>query len=194
VNVAPGLAKQVADYTDEFSTLHLLAPNGWRCRASFFEDGGATFAISPPWENSPGFYQVPQEPWHVSKRVGITLYAEPVCGGCLLSIACPYFASARKAGAREGFTWALSCRPPRREEVRRESATLVRAIDPPGVVGNSWPTWGPYEAISEISYSGFNAAHPRGPYGASELTCTLPRQDGTLCVDTLAWFEHTNRY
>jgi hypothetical protein len=194
VNVPEPVASQVAVYTETGEILRLLAPNGWHCIVWTAEDGGAVFEVFPPWEISPKFFE--SFPATHSQRQGITLYAEPACGGCLFSIACPYFASARAAMHKEGLWFpdsAKMCRPPEGEVVHQLSSPVVQAVDPPGVIGDNWPTGGPYTAISEIAYSGYYERHAP-PFGASILTCTLPPQDETLCLDTLAWFEDTNRY
>jgi hypothetical protein len=194
VNVPEPVASQVAIYTETGEILRLLAPNGWHCIVWTSEDGGAIFDVFPPWETSPRFFQT-FPPTH-SRRQGITLYAEPACGSCLFSIACPYFASARAAMHKEGVWFpdsAKECRPPRHEVVRQLTGSIVQAVDPPGVIGDNWPTGGPYTAISDIAYSGYAERHAP-PFGASILTCTLPPQDETLCLGTLAWFEDTNHY
>jgi hypothetical protein len=191
VNVPAGIAKQIAVYTDSYGSIRILAPNGWKCEVSIDVDGGAVFEIYPPWENSPRFFGSQSWSRRASKRQGVTLFAEPACAVCKLSIACPYFASARTEIER-GYPPSIAgrCRPPQGELVTQLSASVVRAVDPPDVVGANWPTGGPYTAISDIAWSGKYG----GIDGASILTCTLPSRDETLCFDTLAWFEATNKY
>lgn len=185
--VAPAWFKgTMALYTGTQGWYYVAAPNGWRCTAAFGADGSSLFAIYPKVERAPG------DDWqHRSARQGIYLYTEPACVSCLLSLACPYFASARRAWSREyGEPDQVAvCAPPRprRERVHALSTTIVRVIDAPGVVGNLWPSGGSDTAVGDVGYFPYGP-NDFGPYGSYLEDCTLPGGDGSLCDASLGWF------
>lgn len=180
--VPRSLESRAAVYTDTRQSLQVVAPAGWRCDAAFAGDGGSWMAVYPPNEAPPGSADV-FEQGHRSEREGVTLTAIPACYSCLLSLVCPYFASARQQwDGTYGGIHPDPCTRPRKERVVRLTGATVRIVDPPGVVGHGWPSGGADAALSE---AGFGVRRGQGSYLE---TCTLPAGESSRCDSLLGWY------
>jgi hypothetical protein len=180
----PWFLGQMAIYTDTQQYEYVVAPNGWRCDAGFGADGGGGISVYPPPETRPHLSYGPSR----STREGVYVWSIPACVGCFLQQACPYFASARSSWHRDGYgnTKPDPCMPRRKERVQPLSKTVVRVVDPPGVLGNLWPSGGTDTASGDVGY--FPDSPYFGPQGSYIETCTLPDGSAELCDALLGWF------
>jgi hypothetical protein len=166
------MAGQVSLYTDPSDRVELLAPNGWRCSAVYGADGGGGISVYPAGLTKGADAQ------------GISLSANPACEFCRLSMACPYFAEARREW-RQTYEGTCSGPPPRREIVRPVSTTLVEITDPPGVKGANLPSGGDYVAYGNAAF--FSRATAAGAFGSYISTCTMPTGNADFCKAILRW-------
>lgn len=193
VGVPARIAKQVALFTDAYSTTAVLGPRGWRCDASLYADGGGLLVVYAPRERSPGFFPTTWPP-HRSDARELVVQSNPACVSCVLSQACPYFAHARHLMHAWGY-WTTSstraCRVPRGERVVELATTLMGVVDPPRLLGNDVPSGGRFAALGEVGY--FPVARRDAPQGSFQMTCTLPARDHSLCYASLSWFARASR-
>jgi hypothetical protein len=178
------LVGKVALYADQYDAVRLVGPKGWSCVASLAVDGGATLQIYRSGTTSPGFFT---SLTGRTSATGLTVQAEPACYACRLSLACPFFAAARRLIEKtyENTSMLASCaRPP--GEVLTSSTSSTRFFsDAPFVVGHAYPSGGPDRAFGVSFFD---------PKTYSYLVaCTLPISQRETCRGALNWFVDHHR-
>lgn len=177
--VDKGLTSKVALYVDQYDVMRAIGPKSWSCVASIGADGGAQLSIYAPGSPTPVFFGSFSGP---SSATEVTVQQEPVCEGCRLAMACPFFTSARRLFEKSfpGAGASTICIRPRKESITRSTKQLRYFQDPPHVIGHAFPSGGPYRAIGVAFYN---------PQTYSYLvSCTLSTSFEKLCPGVLAWF------
>ena len=173
--VLTSLTHRLAVYSDDQGTMQLLGPSGWRCQANFGADGSGGVTVYPSGGS-------PLSSASTSPRAEIVVGTETsACVGCTEGQACPYFASATTAYARN---YSMPCPAARAagEHVKDLGATVVSITDPPGVKGVLVSSGGEYPAVGIMTYN------PDSDDGSYLDSCTLPEREQDICSVALATF------
>ncbi|HEV7564546.1 MAG TPA: hypothetical protein VGO31_01140 [Microbacteriaceae bacterium] len=151
----------------------IIAPTGWRCRASVGADGTSTIEAFPPTEHVTTGFNL-----SIAKPLAVVAEIDPACAGCFPKAACAYFASL----SPNGIYGSCGQGAPTGETSRRASSWVFLFEDPSGVTGSGEPSGGPYPAngfVSSGGPSGSRALH------AQAETCTLPQSRHAWCTAIL---------
>jgi hypothetical protein len=178
------LVGTLALYADQYDVVRLVGPRGWSCVASLAVDGGATLQIYRSGTTSPGFFT---SLTGRTSATGLTAQEEPACLACRLSLACPFFAAARKFIEKTyGDTSMLaSCARPSGEVITSSTSSTRFFSDGPHVVGHAYPSGGPDRAFGVSFFD---------PKTYSYLVaCTLPTKQRETCRGALNWFVEHHR-
>jgi hypothetical protein len=178
------LTSKIALYVDQYDVMRAIGPKGWSCVASIAADGGAQLSIYAPGTHAPLFFGsfVGR-----SSATEVTVQQEPVCEGCRLAMACPFFTSARHLFQKSfpGAGTSTICVSPSGERITKSTKQLRYFQDPPRVIGHAFPSGGPYRASGVAFYN---------PDTYSFLvSCTLSTSLAKLCPGVLAWFVRHHR-
>ncbi len=175
-NVPADLSRRFSVYSDDQDEVSLLAPRGWTCQASIGADGNDYLWAYPRGEVRSRLTRVYKWP---NAAQAVTADLLPVCEGCVLEQACPFFPKAEQdLVVSYGTGFHCPHRPPG-QDVERVTSTAVAFADPPGKKGTGNPSGGEYPADGVVTFkeqSGTNI------YGSSMETCTLPLKDQAICV------------
>jgi hypothetical protein len=177
--VATQLVGTVALYADAYDIVRVVGPRGWSCVASLAVDGGAGLQIYPSGTASPGFFT---SMTGRSSATGLTVQQEPACYACRLSLACPFFAAARKLIEQTyGSTNMLaSCTRPAGEVVTSSTPSTRFFTDAPHVAGHAYPSGGADRALG-VAYFGAKTF-------SYLVSCTLASSQRETCRGALNWF------
>jgi hypothetical protein len=173
------LVGKVALYADQYDAVRLVGPKGWSCVASLAVDGGAGLQFYPSGTASPGFFT---SMTGRSSATGLTVQQEPACYACRLSLACPFFAAARKLIEQTyGSTNMLaSCTRPAGEVVTSSTPSTRFFTDAPHVAGHAYPSGGADRALG-VAYFGAKTF-------SYLVSCTLASSQRETCRGALNWF------
>jgi len=162
----------------------VVGPKGWSCVASLAEDGGADLQLYRPGTASPGFFT---SMTGRSLAPGLTVQQEPACYACRLTLACPFFAAARKLiKATYGSTGMLaSCTSPSGEVITSSEPSMRFFTDAPHVVGHAYPSGGPDRALGVAYFATKTYSYL--------VSCTLPSSQRAMCRGALNWFVEHHR-
>jgi hypothetical protein len=183
VSVPPGLAKQLAAYSDDQGEMYVVAPRGWTCQASIGADGNAFIAAYPPGEVGTSKFAVGNS-WPKSAQA-VTGDILPSCFACYVGQACTFFPAAEKDLVRV-YGDQLTCAPlPARQAILRVSPSVISFEDPPGVLGTGEPSGGTFPAQGVVTFKENTGG---SAYGSAMQTCTLPSREHALCTAVIGAF------
>jgi len=111
------------------------------------------------------------------------------CAGCIVTLACPFFAAARKAAAQDHFSCPAQ---PLGQSTRRLSAVAVAFYDPAGEYvpadsGSLVPSNSRYPSNGVVIY-GTYVYHGFKNTTAMAAVCVLPESEHGVCTAVLNQF------
>ena len=174
--MVPASAAHLVVYSARSAYIQVLGPKGMLCHAGIGADGSGSITARPSRSSD-------------LKQGGIAAVAYPACTGCILELACPFFAAARKAAAQDGFP----CPPqPPGQKTARLSAVAIAISDPPGEhvspsAGSLVPSDSPYPTNGVVVYAPYTDNGHRGS-AALEAVCVLPVSKHATCSAVLNEF------
>lgn len=191
--VPVALRNQLTVYSDGQGIMRLLGPSGWDCVASISADGTSTIDIYPNDEvnkSIDSFNSASGALPRNSPDQEIYGRQTSACVGCALSQACPVFsAAASTIVSSQGILCPTTT--PAGETTISLSAHLKEIIDPPGTVGDNFPSGGANEALGVMT---FYQSSPSANGGSWMETCILPASRRTICNATLNGFIASYRF
>jgi hypothetical protein len=178
---------QLTVYSDGHGIIKLLAPSGWDCVADIGADGSSTLDIYPPSEVNKAIDSFDSTTGGLpsnSPDQEVFGRQTSACVGCALSQACPVFpAAASLMVSQQGSTCPSTA--PSSESSIYLSAHLREIIDPPGTVGDNYPSGGANTALGVMT---FYQSSPSSNGGSWAETCILPASRRGLCIAALNAF------
>ena len=180
-NVPVSLANSLTVYTDGLGGIKVLGPRGWSCTALILEDGSSDVDVYPKSERNVASDEFATPLGNLpSGSPDLEIYARQTsdCLSCTESQACPVFASAAHDLAAD-MDWSCPTQAPAKETLTTLSPSAVEIIDPPGVVGDTYPSGGANAVYAVMTYQ-HNDVH-----GSWEDSCLLPADKTNLCVASL---------
>jgi hypothetical protein len=147
-------------YVTHAGSAWLLAPRGWLCQDLNGGGSGNTTSIAPVDDPNA---QV--SVWYTGSY------------GVSVEAAAPFFPSARKLSRQDFGIAPVQASPPPAEQWYPLSPEAIYFDDPAAVKGTGDLSGGPYEAKGVMIY--------KGPGQLSLMTCTLPENQGELCLPIL---------
>jgi hypothetical protein len=177
--VAPQAAR-LTMYSAISGFAQVLAPPNFLCQAIIGADGGASLTAWNPTSIS-----------ETTARGGVSDMVIPACEGCMLSLACPFFADAEKTLNQVHGPTCL--RSPRGQVVRRLNAYTVEFWDPAGEHApfserNSLVPSTTLYAVNGVVVYGtypYKKYRPDVSFGA---VCVLPASEHAACTAILNQF------
>jgi hypothetical protein len=179
-DVPSSLAGALTVYTDGLGDIKLLGPKAWTCSASIFGDGSSTVDVFPASERNVVSDEFASPLGNLPQgSPDREVYARQTsaCVSCAETQACPVFTSAAVDLAADT-SWSCPTEAPTNETVKSLTSTAVEIIDPPGVVGNAYPSGGVNDAYAIMTYRD-------DVNGSWEDSCLLPAKEVSLCLASL---------
>jgi hypothetical protein len=177
VSVVPGLAKQLAAYSDDQGEMYVVAPRGWTCEATVGADGNDSIAAYPPGEVGTSKFALGHS-WPKSAQA-VTGDILPSCFACYVGQACTFFPAAEKDLVRVYGSQLTCAALPTREGILRLSSSVISFNDPPGVLGTGEPSGGSFPALGVVTFKENTGGTS---FGSGMQTCTLPAREHALCT------------
>jgi hypothetical protein len=180
-DVPTSLASALAVYTDGRGEIKILGPRAWTCSASINGDGSSTVDVFPASERNVvnDEFATPLGDLPSGSR-DREIYARQTsaCVSCAETEACPVFTSAAVDLAADT-SWSCPAQAPASETLKSLTPSAVEIIDPPGVVGNAYPSGGANDAYAIMTYRHHDVN------GSWEDSCLLPAKEVSLCLASL---------
>lgn len=180
-DVPSSLVDALAVYTDGLGDMKVVGPNGWTCSAAISQDGASTLDVFPAYErnNDSDDFSTPLGDLPTGS-LDREIYARQTsaCTSCAETMACPVFAAAANDLARD-MGWSCPTQAPSTESQKVLTSTVMQIIDPPGVVGDAFPSGGANSADAVMTYRHHDVN------GSWEESCLLPANDVNLCDASL---------
>jgi hypothetical protein len=180
-DVPTSLTNDLAVYTDGQGVMKILGPTGWTCSASISEDGGSTLDVYPAFErnNASDEFATPLgnlPPGSTDREI----YARQTsaCVSCTEAMACPVFTAAANDMARH-MGWSCPAVAPTGETLKVLTSSATEIIDPPGIVGDAYPSGGANSVYAVMTYRLHDVN------GGWEESCLLPASDVNVCEASL---------
>jgi hypothetical protein len=180
-DVPASLTGALAVYTDGLGTIKVLGPLDWTCTASIQGDGSSEVDVYPASERGVADDEFATPLGNLPKgSPDREIYARQTsaCVSCAETEACPVFKTAARDLAAN-MSWSCPAEAPKAESVKSLSPTAVEIIDPPGVVGNAYPSGGANRAYAVMTYQHQDVD------GSWEVSCLLPASHADLCLASL---------
>ena len=177
----PPSASQLVVYSATSGYIQILGPKGLSCQAGIGADGTGSITASFSGD-AQGI-----------GRGGGEAVAYPACGGCILTLACPFFPAALRA-LHNQYKGTLSCgSQPLGQTVRRVSTDAVAFSDPAGEYvspkANSLvPSNSPYPTNGVVVYETYLYKGRYANSTAMEALCVLPAAEHAVCTVVLNEF------
>ena len=171
VDIAKGVATQLAFYSDNEGVIEVLAPSGWTCTAVIGADGSSSVTVSPAGQSDVSNGAL--TPGSTAEEINASQTS--ACVGCRESLACPLFVNAAN-DYLHAFQKACPSRRPTSELVTKINGHVVEIEDPPGVNGDADPSGGAYPAVGVMTYFGDGNSD-----GSWTETCVLPPTNTSTC-------------
>ena len=171
VDIAKGLATQLAFYSDNEGVIEVLAPSGWSCTALIGADGSSSVTVSPAGQSDVSGGAL--TPGSTAEEINASQTS--ACVGCRESLACPLFVNAAN-DYLQAFQKPCPSHRPTSELITKMNGHIVKIDDPPGVKGDADPSGGAYRAWGVMTY--FDDLNSDGSWSE---TCVLAPTDTSMC-------------
>lgn len=175
----PSAAAHLVMYSATSGYIQILGPKGLACHAVIAADGGGSISAYHPYGKDQSI-----------GNGGVTAVMEPACMGCIITLACPFFAAARKAAAQDHFTCPVQ---PLGQVIYRLSAVAVAYYDPAGEYvppnsGSLVPSNSRYPTNGVVAYGTYVYKGRYTNTTAAAAVCVLPGSAHAECTSVLNEF------